>query len=145
MVTYFHALVNTFLCPLLLDISRGSVGCVSGEFMTFEPRFEYFCGILIEYFYESIIAKFVYFYSISAPHQPRLDWQLWFAALESYTENPWFLSFIHKLLLGKQDVLQLMGKVPFNRSSPQFIRAQLYMYHYTQNTSSIWQVLLHPR
>ncbi|CAH3132477.1 unnamed protein product [Porites lobata] len=80
-----------------------------------------------------------------APHQPRLDWQLWFAALESYTENPWFLSFIHKLLLGKQEVLQLMGKVPFNRSlPPQFIRAQLYMYHYTQNTSSIWQVLLHP-
>ena len=86
-----------------------------------------------------------YLCSISAPHQPRLDWQLWFAALESYTENPWFLSFIHKLLLGKQDVLQLMGKVPFNRSPPQFIRAQLYMYHYTQNTSSIWQVLLHPR
>lgn len=98
--------------------------------MTFKPLFEYL----------------VYLCCISAPHQPRLDWQLWFAALESYTENPWFLSFIHKLLLGKQDVLQLIGKLgPFNKSPPQFIRVQLYMYHYTQNTSSIWQVLLHPR
>src|SRR6266496_3243758 len=25
-----------------------------------------------------------------APHQPRLDWQMWFAALGSYRENPWF-------------------------------------------------------
>ncbi|XP_068762441.1 lipase maturation factor 2-like [Montipora capricornis] len=56
-----------------------------------------------------------------APHQPRLDWQMWFASLQSYNDNPWFLSFLHKLLLGKQDVLQ----------------------HYTQNSSSLWQVLLH--
>ena len=80
-----------------------------------------------------------------APHQPRLDWQMWFAALESYSENPWFLSLIHKLLLGKQDVLQLLGEGPFDKSPPQFIRAQLYLYHYTQNTSSLWEVLTHPR
>jgi len=79
-----------------------------------------------------------------APHQPRLDWQMWFAALESYSENPWFLSLIHKLLLGKQDVLQLLGEGPFDKSPPQFIRAQLYLYHYTQNTSSLWEVLTHP-
>lgn len=70
---------------------------------------------------------------------------MWFAALESYSENPWFLSLIHKLLLGKQDVLQLLGEGPFDKSPPQFIRAQLYLYHYTQNTSSLWEVLTHPR
>ncbi|KAL9955341.1 hypothetical protein ACROYT_G036649 [Oculina patagonica] len=79
-----------------------------------------------------------------APHQPRLDWQMWFAALESYNENPWFLSLIYKLLLGQADVLQLMGKSPFGENPPRFIRAQLYLYHYTQNTSSFWQVLTHP-
>ena len=26
---------------------------------------------------------------IVAPHQPRLDWQMWFAALSSYQNNPW--------------------------------------------------------
>lgn len=79
-----------------------------------------------------------------APHQPRLDWQMWFAALQSYKENPWFLSFLHKLLLGKEDVLQLIGESPFQQSPPKFIRVQLFMYHYTQNASSFWQVLLHP-
>jgi hypothetical protein len=28
-----------------------------------------------------------------APHQPRLDWQMWFAALGSYQNNSWFISF----------------------------------------------------
>ncbi|KAK2569033.1 Lipase maturation factor 2 [Acropora cervicornis] len=78
-----------------------------------------------------------------APHQPRLDWQMWFAALQSYKENPWFLSFLHKLFLGKEDVLQLIGESPFQQSPPKFIRVQLFMYHYTQNASSFWQVLLH--
>eukprot|EP00966_Prymnesium_polylepis_P215392 4988264-Prymnesium_polylepis.1 len=36
----------------------------------------------------------------TAPHQPRLDWQMWFAALGSYDQNPWFLHLLHKLLLG---------------------------------------------
>ena len=81
----------------------------------------------------------------AAPHQPRLDWQMWFAALESYSENPWFLSLIHKLMKGQTDVLQLMGQNPFKVSPPRFIRAQLYLYHYTRNTSSLWQVLFHPR
>ena len=70
---------------------------------------------------------------------------MWFAALQSYKENPWFLSFLHKLFLGKEDVLQLMGESPFQQSPPKFIRVQLFMYHYTQNASSFWQVLLHPR
>jgi len=33
-----------------------------------------------------------------APHQPRLDWQMWFAALGRYQHNPWFLSFLYRLL-----------------------------------------------
>ena len=27
-----------------------------------------------------------------APHQPRLDWQMWFAALGTPRENPWFVA-----------------------------------------------------
>ncbi|GCB82368.1 hypothetical protein scyTo_0023076, partial [Scyliorhinus torazame] len=37
-----------------------------------------------------------------APHQPRLDWQMWFAALGDHTHSPWFTSFIHRLLQGKK-------------------------------------------
>ena len=29
-----------------------------------------------------------------APHQPRLDWQMWFAALGTYHQNPWFIHLI---------------------------------------------------
>ncbi|MGH9661666.1 MAG: lipase maturation factor family protein, partial [Bryobacteraceae bacterium] len=32
-----------------------------------------------------------------APHQPRLDWQMWFAALGGYESNPWFINLIRRL------------------------------------------------
>jgi len=32
------------------------------------------------------------------PHQPRLDWQLWFAALGAYNSNPWLVHLVYKLL-----------------------------------------------
>lgn len=37
------------------------------------------------------------------PHQPRLDWQMWFAALGTHTQAPWFTSLIYRLLQGKRD------------------------------------------
>jgi hypothetical protein len=30
------------------------------------------------------------------PHQPRLDWQMWFAALGTYQHNPWFVSLVYR-------------------------------------------------
>src|SRR5262249_25896636 len=43
-----------------------------------------------------------------APHQPRLDWQMWFAALESPRQNPWFIGLIFRLLQGSHDVSGLL-------------------------------------
>eukprot|EP00553_Chaetoceros_curvisetus_P002502 CAMPEP_0204616432 /NCGR_PEP_ID=MMETSP0717-20131115/3679_1 /ASSEMBLY_ACC=CAM_ASM_000666 /TAXON_ID=230516 /ORGANISM="Chaetoceros curvisetus" /LENGTH=269 /DNA_ID=CAMNT_0051629679 /DNA_START=901 /DNA_END=1710 /DNA_ORIENTATION=- len=43
-----------------------------------------------------------------APHQPRLDWQMWFAALGSYEHNPWLIHLIYKLLHGCKPVIDLM-------------------------------------
>ncbi|NXT28220.1 LMF2 factor, partial [Syrrhaptes paradoxus] len=40
---------------------------------------------------------------VVVPHQPRLDWQMWFAALGPHTSSPWFASFVHRLLQGKED------------------------------------------
>ena len=48
-----------------------------------------------------------------APHQPRLDWQLWFAALGDYRQNPWFVNFCLRLLQGSPDVLALLAKIRF--------------------------------
>ena len=66
-----------------------------------------------------------------APHQPRLDWQMWFAALGSYRENPWFGRLIVRLLHGSQDVRQLLAKDPFPHESPRYIRATFYRYRFT--------------
>ncbi len=65
------------------------------------------------------------------PYQPRLDWQMWFAALDGYQSEPWFGNFIVRLLEGSPDVLALVGKNPFPNASPRYIRAQLYDYHFT--------------
>ncbi|MFA5057974.1 MAG: lipase maturation factor family protein [Opitutaceae bacterium] len=66
-----------------------------------------------------------------APHQPRLDWQLWFAALESPAENPWVTNLCERLLEGSPDVLALFASNPFPRRPPRRIRAVLYDYRFT--------------
>ncbi len=66
-----------------------------------------------------------------APYQPRLDWQMWFAALGGPRENRWFLNFEARLLQNSPEVLSLMGRNPFPKAPPKYIRAQLYEYHFT--------------
>jgi hypothetical protein len=66
-----------------------------------------------------------------APHQPRLDWQMWFAALGYYRDYPWFGNFLERLLEGSPDVLALLKTNPFPEKPPRFIRAVLYEYHFT--------------
>ena len=66
-----------------------------------------------------------------APHQPRVDWQMWFAALESCEENPWFLNFLARLLQGEPAVLRLLETNPFPERPPRYLRATLYDYHFT--------------
>jgi predicted DCC family thiol-disulfide oxidoreductase YuxK len=64
------------------------------------------------------------------PHQPRLDWQMWFAALGNYQSNPWFVQFCVRLLEGSPPVLKLLEKNPFPEAPPKYIRAVLYQYHF---------------
>jgi lipase maturation factor 1 len=65
------------------------------------------------------------------PHQPRLDWQMWFAALSDYRDNPWFVNFCVRLLQGSPQVLALLEKNPFPNAPPKYIRAVVYEYHFT--------------
>jgi lipase maturation factor 1 len=66
-----------------------------------------------------------------APYQPRLDWQMWFAALGDYRQNPWLIHFCVRLLQGSPDVLALMKQNPFPGQPPKYIRARLYDYKFT--------------
>ena len=66
-----------------------------------------------------------------APHQPRLDWQMWFAALGSPRQNPWFLRFAEQLLRGRAEVAALLQRNPFPDKPPRYLRARLYQYEFT--------------
>jgi lipase maturation factor 1 len=66
-----------------------------------------------------------------APHQPRLDWQMWFAALGTYRQNPWFVRLVECVLRDNPDVIRLLGSNPFPNNPPRYVRATLYEYHFT--------------
>ena len=65
------------------------------------------------------------------PHQPRLDWQMWFAALGPASESPWFTQFLERLLQNSPDVLALMGTNPFPQKPPRYVRALVYDYRFS--------------
>jgi predicted DCC family thiol-disulfide oxidoreductase YuxK len=66
-----------------------------------------------------------------APYQPRLDWQMWFAALSGYRSEPWFVNFMLRLLQGSPEVEALLAKNPFPATPPKYVRALLYDYSFT--------------
>jgi len=67
----------------------------------------------------------------AAPHQPRLDWQMWFAALDPRTIEPWLGNLIVRLLEGSSPVLALFRHNPFVGAPPQHIRLTVYRYHFS--------------
>jgi hypothetical protein len=86
-----------------------------------------------------------------APHQPRLDWQMWFEALSALRQleqsealkqkgqqrpremqpNDWFRKFAVRLLEGNETVLDLLQENPFAEKPPTFIRVLIYDYKFT--------------
>jgi hypothetical protein len=65
-----------------------------------------------------------------APYHLRLDWLMWFAAMSSYEDHPWFVNFMAKLLENDKPVLSLLKSNPFPDQAPKFVRAELYQYHF---------------
>jgi hypothetical protein len=64
----------------------------------------------------------------NTPHQPRLDWQMWFAALGDYRTNTWLGNLMTRLLQGEPSVLDLIGDNPFQDEPPKQVRAVIYRY-----------------
>jgi hypothetical protein len=78
-----------------------------------------------------------------APYHLRLDWLMWFAAMSSPTEHPWFVAMLVKLLSGDRPTLGLLRTNPFPEGPPRWIRAMLYEYHFSspaerRTTGSWW-------
>jgi len=66
------------------------------------------------------------------PHMARLDWQMWFAALD---ERPpgWFVAFLQRLLEGSPQVTDLLRTNPFPDHPPRYVHALLYDYHFADD------------
>ena len=74
-----------------------------------------------------------------APFQPRLDWQMWFAALADSPE-PWYYQFCDRLLEGSPAVRGLLATDPFDGTPPRYIRSTLYRYRFAPPGQQGWWV-----
>lgn len=66
-----------------------------------------------------------------APHQPRLDWQMWFAALGNPADEAWLSRLQIRLLNAEPTVLALLAQDPFAGRAPKFVRVVSSEYRFT--------------
>ncbi len=66
----------------------------------------------------------------AGPHMPRVDWQMWFAALGSCERELWFQRFLLRLLEGSPPVTGLLAKDPFAGEPPRYLRTTLWKYRF---------------
>jgi predicted DCC family thiol-disulfide oxidoreductase YuxK len=74
---------------------------------------------------------------LATPHQPRLDWQMWFAALTTLERAPWVYGFANALLRAEPSVLALIED-PFDGAPPAFVRVVRYRYRFTTPEERAW-------
>jgi hypothetical protein len=72
----------------------------------------------------------------ATPHMPRLDWQMWFAALGRCEQQRWFHELLTRILEGSSDVLSLFESNPFPEGPPRYLRTPLARYRFAP--SSEW-------
>jgi predicted DCC family thiol-disulfide oxidoreductase YuxK len=75
------------------------------------------------------------------PHQPRLDWQMWFAALDNPKRLRWFSRFLEKVLENDPPVMALMARNPFPDRPPVYLRALFYRYTFSdrdEKARGVW-------
>ena len=70
------------------------------------------------------------------PHQPRLDWQMWFAALSNINQSYWFFTMLNRLFYGSESVISLFEYVPYTK--PKFIKVEMYLYNFTRTGNEWW-------
>lgn len=67
----------------------------------------------------------------NVPHQPRLDWMMWFIPPQSSMDDYWFRQLLRRLHEGSPQVLDLLEYNPFQQYPPRYIRVLSYKYHFT--------------
>ena len=65
------------------------------------------------------------------PHQPRLDWMIWFVPPQHPEMMYWFGQFLERLHEGREEVTALLEYNPFEEKPPVYIRVLVFDYHFT--------------
>ncbi len=68
---------------------------------------------------------------VISPYHYKIDWQMWFAAMNDFRYHPWILNLVAKLLAGDRNTLGLLSRNPFPESPPRAIRAVHYLYRFS--------------
>ena len=76
---------------------------------------------------------------------PRLDWQMWFAALGEHRDSPWLRRLMNRLLEAEPTVLALFAEDPFDGQAPRYVRARVSAYRFgdwdlLMETGQWWEV-----
>jgi hypothetical protein len=67
------------------------------------------------------------------PHMPRLDWQMWFAALDPSSAQDWLLRLTERMMAGETVVTRLLGPNPLEHR-PHYVRLAYYQYHFASSS-----------
>ena len=65
------------------------------------------------------------------PHQPRLDWLIWFVPTQHPAQLYWFGEFMYSLERGAKPVLALLAHNPFPEQPPKYLRVTAWRYRFT--------------
>lgn len=75
-----------------------------------------------------------------APHMPRLDWQLWFAALSSCERHRWVTDVERRLVDGSAPVMGLFAPGTFDDGPPDTVRVVRWAYTFAPPGSpDVWE------
>jgi hypothetical protein len=68
---------------------------------------------------------------VNIPHQPRLDWMMWFLPPQARGDEFWLQLLLKRLHEGSPQVLQLFENIPFKQTPPRYLRVMAYDYRFT--------------
>jgi len=71
---------------------------------------------------------------VLGPYHRRLDWLIWFSAMDDKLGDPWIAHLVWKLLDGDRTVRTLIAVDPFAGKAPKWVRIRRFLYHFGSDT-----------
>jgi hypothetical protein len=75
---------------------------------------------------------------VLGPYHRRLDWLIWFSAMEERPRDAWIVHMVAKLLTGDPVIRELLATDPFDGKPPKWVRIRRFEYHFAPAESPAW-------